>query len=149
MNAKPSTTSSAEELDTLVADARAHRRRVDAVAGQLHVPNHIPAKERVGNVLLSLALFGYGTYGALHDDIYVPGKRSAGVHMHGTPMWVVYGAMLCAVANLMSVVVDHYDVRANEINYKRFARVTQGLGWALLIGAFLLDWFVYKTGTRR
>lgn len=116
--------------------------------GRSHTPNHIPAKERVGNVLLSLALFAYCTFGALHDDIYIPGKRSSGMHMHGVPMWIVYGAMLSAVANMLSVVVDHYDVRANEINYTRFARVTQVLGWTLFIAAFLLDLFVYRAGTR-
>lgn len=114
-----------------------------------HVPNHIPRRERVANVLLSVLLFAYCTFGALHDDIYIPGKRSAGVHLHGTPMWVMYAAMLCAVANLMSVVVDHYDERANEIDYKRFARLTQVLGWGLLLGAYVLDVFVYRTGAGR
>lgn len=140
--------SSLEELDDVVSAARAHRREVDAREGQLHIPNHIPAKERVSNVLLSLVLFGYCTFGALHDDIYIPGKRSNGVHMHGVPMWVIYGAMLAAVTNMLSVVVDHYDVRANELNYKRIARFTQILGWILFILAFVLDVFFYKTGTR-
>lgn len=139
--------SAAEELDKLVADARLHRSAVDAREGQLHVPNHISRKERFINVLLSLAFLIYCSYGAMHDDIYIPGKRSAGVHLHGIPMWVVYAAMLCAVTNMMSVVVDHYDTRANEINYKKFARGTQILGWTLFIGAFILDLFVYKTTT--
>lgn len=63
-------------------------------------------------------------------------------------MWFVYGAMLAAVTNMMSVVIDHYDVRANELNYQRIARFTQILGWALFIAAFVLDLFVYRTGTR-
>lgn len=148
MPAEVNPKSSLEELDDVVSAARAHRREVDAREGQLHIPNHIPAKERVGNVLLSLVLFGYCTFGALHDDIYIPGKRSNGVHMHGVPMWVIYGAMLAAVTNMLSVVVDHYDVRANELNYKRISRFTQVLGWILFILAFVLDVFLYKTGAR-
>ena len=148
MSVEINNTSSREELDDLVSSARAHRRNIDTREGQLHTPNHIPSKERVGNVLLSLILFAYCTYGALHDDIYIPGKRSNGVHMHGVPMWVIYGAMLSAVANMLSVVIDHYDVRANELNYKRFARVTQILGWVLFTSAFILDLFVFRTGTR-
>ena len=49
---------------------------------------------------------------------------------------------------MLSVVVDHYDTRDNEINYKRFARVTQFLGWSLFILALVLDLFVFHKGTR-
>lgn len=140
--------SSREELDEIVSSAHAHRRDIDSREGQLHIPNHIPVNERITNVLLSLVLFAYCTFGAIHDDIYIPGKRSRGMHMHGVPMWFVYGAMLAAVTNMMSVVIDHYDVRANELNYQRIARFTQILGWALFIAAFVLDLFVYRTGTR-
>jgi hypothetical protein len=45
---------------------------------------------------------------------------------------------------MMSVVVDHYDKRNNEINYKRFARTTEALGWALLWAAFLLEAIVFQ-----
>lgn len=148
MSAEINRKSSSEELDEVVSAARAHRREVDSREGQLHVPNHIPANERISNVLLSLILLGYCTFGALHDDIYIPGKRSSGIHMHGVPMWIIYAAMLAAVTNMLSVVVDHYDVRANELNYKRIARFTQILGWVLFGAAFVLDLFYYKAGTR-
>lgn len=112
------------------------------------MPNHIPWKERVGNVLLSLLLLTYSLYGFAHDDIYIPSKRSPGLHLHGVPMWLAGAAMISAVANMLSVVIDHYDTRANEINYRRFAIVTQVLGWLLFLGAFLLDAWVYKLATR-
>lgn len=113
-----------------------------------HNPNHIPSDERIMNIILSSVMFLYGTFGVIIDDLYIPGKRSPGTHFHGEPAWVLYGAFLCAVANMMSVVVDHYDRRNNEINYQRFARVTQIVGWTLFVLAFVLDIFVFHKRTR-
>lgn len=113
-----------------------------------HNPNHIPRHDRILYIILSGALFIYGTFGVIIDDLFVPGKRSSGTHYHGEPAWMIYGAVLCAVANLVSVVVDHYDQRDNEINYKRFARITQIAGWTLFILALTLDSFVFHKGTK-
>lgn len=68
--------------------------------------------------------------------------------MHGEPMWIMLGAFACAVANLLSIVIDHYDRRNNEINYRRFAKVTRILGWVLFGLAIVLDIFVFKRSTR-
>jgi hypothetical protein len=117
--------------------------RVDAL-GNLYTPNHIPATERVWNTILSLALVGYGTFGVLIDDIFLPGKRSRGMHFHGTAAWLLYAAMLCAAANLLSVVVDHCDSRNNETNYKQFARATQVIAWVLFGVALVLNLLMSK-----
>ncbi|MDR7331603.1 hypothetical protein [Roseateles asaccharophilus] len=138
----------ADELEQAVAEARAHRSRVDAVEGQLHVPNHIPSSERFAHVFFSLLLLMYASHGLIHDDLYIPGKWAPGVHLHGVPMWVMCGAMISAVASMLSVVVDHYDTRANEISYRRVAIGTQLLGWLLFFGAFALDGWVYQLATR-
>ena len=98
-----------------------------------YTPNHIPAAERTINIILSAILLLYGTIGIISDDLYIPGKRRPGMHFHGEPAWVMYGAFLCVAANMLSVVVDHYDKRNNETNYKLFARVTQIAGWVLFI----------------
>lgn len=111
-------------------------------------PNHIPAVERIINVILSVILFTYGTIGVVEDDIYMPGKRNPGTHFHGVPALILYGAFLFAVANLMAVVVDHYDRRNNEKNYKLLARITQIAGWTLFALALLLDVFVFEKGTQ-
>lgn len=113
-----------------------------------HNPNHIPSGERTTNIILSGILFLYGTFGVIIDDLYIPGKRRSGTHFHGEPAWILYGAFLCAVANMMSVVVDHYDKRNNETNYKLFARVTQIAGWTLFVLALVLDLFVLHKGTK-
>ncbi len=110
-------------------------------------PNHIPLGERIVNIVLSVFIFAYGTHGVLTDDFYIIG-RHRGTHFHGEPTWILYGAFLCAVANLMSVVVDHYDKRDNVKNYKLFARLTQITGWTLFILAIILDAIIFDKATK-
>lgn len=86
-----------------------------------YTPNHIPKGERIKNIIFSLALFAYGTYGVWVNDLYLPGKRTKGVHLHGIPAWIFYSAIISACLVMLSVVVDHYDKRNNEIDYRMFA----------------------------
>ncbi len=102
-------------------------------------PNHIPESERWWNGFLSFLLLSYGTYGLTVDDIYIPGKRGNGMRFHGVAAWLVYGAMVSAAANMISVIVDHYDKRNNETNYRLFARATQAVGIALFCLAVLVQ----------
>lgn len=94
----------------------------------LHTPNHIPAGERVRNAIFSVLLLAYGSYGVWINDLYIPGKRSKGIHLHDVPAWIMYGAIICACLVMLSVVVDHYDQRNNETNYKLFATTFKYLG---------------------
>jgi len=94
-----------------------------------YTPNHIPAGERITNALFSVLLLIYGGYGFWVNDIYIPGKHGRGIHFHDVPAWVMYGAFVCACLVMLSVVVDHYDKRNNETNYKKFADIFRGLGW--------------------
>lgn len=102
-------------------------------------PNHIPSEERTMNIIYSSIMFLYGTFGIIIDDIYLPSKRRPGTHFHGEAAWILYAAILCAIANMLSVVVDHYDQRNNETNYKLFARITQIAGWILFIVALIMN----------
>jgi hypothetical protein len=115
--------------------------------GSLYSPNHIPRGERIKNVLLSSVLLAYGTFGIWIDDLYLPGKRGPGVHLHGVPAKVMYVAMLFACANLLTVVVDHYDQRNNEHRYRRIAKLTQVAGWVTFGLALVLDLFVFRSHT--
>lgn len=98
-------------------------------------------------MVLSFILLGYGGCGAVIDDLYIPGKRSRGIHLHGEPLLIMYGAFICAALNLLSVVIDHYDRRNNERNYRRFAKIAQIMGWVLFGVAFLADLFIFHKGT--
>lgn len=113
-----------------------------------YTPNHIPKGERIRNLIFSIGLLLYGTIGVYIDDIYVPGKRSKGIHFHGVPCWVMYGALIMAATNLLLVIVDHYDKRNNETNYKMIAKVTRIVGWSLFFLALLLDLFFFHKGTK-
>ena len=98
-----------------------------------HTPNHIPASERIRHIVFSILLFAYGSYGVYVNDLYLPGKRSKGIHLHDVPAWIMYGAILCACLVMISVVIDHYDKRNNENNYRLFARIFKFLGWGFFV----------------
>jgi hypothetical protein len=97
----------------------------------VHIPNQIPRSERIWNTVFAVLLFAYGTFGVWINDLYIPGRRSNGVHLHDVPAWVMYGAMICACLVMLSVVVDHYDMRPNERRYRSFAQFGKYLGWTL------------------
>jgi hypothetical protein len=73
------------------------------------------------------------------NDLYLPSKRSRGMHLHDTPAWIMYGAIICACLAMLSVVIDHYDRRNNERHYRLFADVFEYIGWGLF-GFSLLIW---------
>lgn len=108
-----------------------------AEAGNYHRPNHFPLKERITNCVLAVLLIAYGSYGIYMDDIYLPGKRTAGVHLHGIPVWLMYGAILSAASVMLALVVDHYDRRNNEHHYVQFKKSAAIVGW-VFFGAALL-----------
>ncbi len=95
-----------------------------------HTPNHIPLHLRVFYVLLSGALLAYGAYGLWVDDLFMPGKRRGGIHLHGPEAWLMYFAFVAGALNMLSVVVDHFDRRNNETNYRRFGKITS---WAAIL----------------
>jgi hypothetical protein len=100
----------------------------------MHSPNHIPLIERIINVFYASVIIGLGAIGLSTGSLLIPGKRTSaanGVALQGLPAWIMYAAMLCACAVLLSVVLDHYDRRNNEVNYRRFAQVGKVLGWFL------------------
>jgi hypothetical protein len=104
----------------------------------------IPLKERIEHVVLAVLLLAYGAFGLYSDDIYIPRRHSKGVHLHGTAVWVMCGAIACGVLNLLAVAVDHCDTSEGEKRYKIWARITQVAGWTLYLcamfwGAFPRD----------
>jgi hypothetical protein len=92
-------------------------------------PNVIPLITRIFYVAAALAVFAYGAYGVVVDDLFLPAKRSDGMHLHGVAAWLAFAAIACMAANLLSVVADHFDKRDNERSYRRFARITSWAGW--------------------
>lgn len=115
------------------------KKNIPPATPKSHNPNHIPRLDRLWYGLGALALFLYATIGLCIDDIYIPGRRRPGHHFHGVSAWLAYAALLCLIANWISVIVDHYDTRNNEIQYKWFARITYGLSLGFLLWAAIVD----------
>ena len=99
-------------------------------------PNKIPRSKQIFYLILSSTLIVYAVYGLSINDVYIPGKRGSGQHFHGVSAWFVAGAILSAAANLISVVVDHFDRRNNEIQYANFAAFCEWLAAVL----FVMGW---------
>lgn len=112
-----------------------------------YTPNHIPKGQRTGYLVFSLFLLGYGAYGVWVNDLYLPGRRSRGIHLHDAPAWMMYGAIICACLVMLSVVVDHYDRRNNETNYRIFADVFTAIGWAMFALSLLFGFIRQTHGT--
>jgi hypothetical protein len=103
-----------------------------------HIPNHISASERWWNFGLSLLIIAWGSYGLWADDLIVPvSKRGNAIHLHGTAAVIMFCAMVAAALNLLMVIVDHIDIRNNELTYRRIAVCTQFVAWVLFVAAIL------------
>ncbi|MNQ50928.1 hypothetical protein D3C85_648880 [compost metagenome] len=109
----------------------------DMYSASAYVPNTVPFKVRLWNVTLSVVLLAYGTFGVVTDHFVVPGKRGS-IVLYGYPAWIMYGALLCLVANLAAAVIDHYDTRNNEGRYTRFEAISRKTGWVLFFLALTL-----------
>jgi hypothetical protein len=105
-----------------------------------YIPNHIPASERWLYFGLSLLILTWGSYGLWVDDLIVPiGKRGRSMHFHGTAAVVMFCAMVAAILSLLAIVIDHFDLRNNELTYRRFAFFTQLVGCVLFVSAIVIQ----------
>lgn len=102
-----------------------------------YAPNVVPFKIRLRNITLSVALLIYGTFGVVTDNFVIPGKHTV-VTLYGYPAWIMYGALLCLVANLTAEIIDHYGIRNNEGSFKKFEAFTRKTGCTLFILALIL-----------
>jgi hypothetical protein len=101
-----------------------------------YIPNHIPATERWVYFALSVFIICWGTFGLWADDLIVPiSKRGDAIHFHGTSAVIMFCAMLAAVLNLLTIIIDHFDIRNNELTYRRIAFGTQVAGVLLFATA--------------
>ena len=103
-----------------------------------YIPNQIPFGKRIRNTIFSIVLVIYGGFGLYINDLYLPG-RDGGVHLHDESAFIMYGAFICGVLVMLSVLLDHYDKRNNERKYQLFAKIFEYLGWGLFINAFIIN----------
>lgn len=110
-------------------------------ADEDHVPNHFSVRERIGNLVLALTLLAYGLLSLSIDDMYLPGKYTSGIHLHGAAAWLMFGALLSSAAVLIALVIDHYDRRNNERRYVWFKRGASVAGWSFFSAALIWDFW--------
>ena len=108
------------------------------ISESAYAPNTVPFKVRLWKITLSVALLIYGTFGVVTDNFLIPTKRGT-LALYGHPAWIMYGALLCLVVNLIAVVIDHYDTRNNEGRYKKFSAFARKLGYTLFVLALILS----------
>ena len=97
-------------------------------------PNSIPPGVRTAHTILAIFLLAYGAAGVSLGALYRPGTRFvAPKWLYGPEAWAMYAAMICGVLVLVSVIVDHYDRRANEREYRLFAALFHALGWGFFV----------------
>lgn len=110
-----------------------------------YVPNKFPLKERIWNTFFSAVLIIYGGYGIYTNDLFIPGKRSRGIHLHDEPALIMYAAFICGTLVMLCVVADHYDERNNEKKYQTFSKVFRCLSWGLAVMS--LVWTFVRVST--
>ena len=104
-----------------------------------YIPNQFSAGQLWSHVGLSLLLLCWGAFGLWTDDLIVPiSKRGDALHLQGAAALVMFSAMVAATMNLLSVVLDHFDIRNNELFYRRAAFFTQAIGWLLFAAALVV-----------
>jgi len=122
----------AADLRLLFERLRLHREQDQRMAERIvYVPNRIPPAERQRNLFFACSLLAYSAFLAWMGDYFVPLGKRGGLHLHGSPLWVMEAATLCAVVVLLAVVVDHYDRRPNERMYEDVGRGFRNFGWVL------------------
>jgi hypothetical protein len=102
-----------------------------------YVPNVVPIKDRIAKSFFAFILILWAIYGAIANDLSLPTKRQA-MHLHGVAMWLMCVAFVMTAANLISWVVDHYDQRDNERQYRTFRAYSKVIGY-LLFGMALVS----------
>jgi len=105
-----------------------------------YIPNSISPVDRLWNIIFAIGFTLYGAYGIFIDDLYIPSKRG-GMHLSGESAWIMYAALICGCIYFLSIVVDHYDKRDNEIKYYMFGKNVKYLGLAMAMVAIFYPLF--------
>lgn len=106
-----------------------------------YVPNSISVTDRLFNLVLALVLIVYGSYGVYKNQLYVPATRGDGTYLSGGAAWIMYAALLCGSVYLLTIIVDHYDKRDNEIKYYMFGNFVKLIGFVLAAVATIYPYF--------
>jgi hypothetical protein len=104
-----------------------------------YIPNEISKPDRVTYLLGGTLLAAYAVWGLSIDDIYIPGKRSGGLHFHGASAALMAAALLMAAAVFLIEVADHFDRRNNEHWYDNVSCTVICAGWLCAVAAYWIQ----------
>lgn len=100
-----------------------------------HIPNQIPGRTRIFLTILAMAFMAYAIAELAIGITYLPAKHGHGILLSGVPtvMVAISAALLGVVA--VSVVIDHYDRRPNEAQYKSLQGSLAKIAFLLFVSA--------------
>ena len=100
-------------------------------------PNHIPKKIRMFNLIWACVFIGFAIYGWLSGYLHWPGRAgSSGVTFTSLGLVFFISALISAALNALLTVIDHYDKRNNETQYKKLSRYLNIICFIAITTAF-------------
>ena len=98
-----------------------------------------PVYGRTFSIVFSALFVGYGLYGLLTNDIWLPGKMGPPIHLHGWCAWSFFLAAVCTALFFTSAM----GRRIPGYRLQVFRRAMFLIGWLLFILA-LMGWVYGK-----
>lgn len=102
-----------------------------------YIPNKVSRSQRIAYAVWAFVLVAYGTIGIAIDDIFVPGRRGNGIHLHGSSAWLMYGAIVLGSTIFIAEIIDHFDTRDNERWYQIYRKIAKASSVTLIVSAFV------------
>jgi hypothetical protein len=97
----------------------------------------IPQWERNTRISAALILIVWGVFGVARNNLLWLGIFESHIYLRGAPAWLMFGALNCAAASLLTVVISQYDSRNNDQAYRTFKRRIANVGWSLFLSSIV------------
>lgn len=111
-------------------DSEIGMNRDEAVAKRRHLPD----------ILICAALIAYAAWSLRQNSFAFPTK-TGWTSMEGQAMWMLIGAIVCIVANRMTVVASHYDRSDRKRAYIDVAGAAFWFAWTFFFAALIAQHF--------
>ena len=70
----------------------------------MDISNNLSTKDKLIFIIISIALFSYGSYGIWNNDliIWYSARADAYLRIHGFSLWMMYGAIISVCLRMLS-----------------------------------------------
>lgn len=103
-----------------------------------YLPNDVPLKSRVTNLVLIFLLLSYGAFGLYKGEMFFA-YRSSEVTLYGNALIIALVSFLLGCAYLTLAIIDHYDKRNNEHIYRRLEAIFKGFSALIFVVALVAN----------